>query len=178
MTALLFLIDPRIGRADVRGRHRLASVLCVEDRATEIARQRRPQLRHTRIVLWQTREPVWRRAIVGGIQLFVGLAAVTGLERIDERGADAGAGDESQPRQHFSRNSRHAGRFRTQSHRSGGFACQRQRAVFRLRRIFLRGFALAHDAGLPSVREIRTRFWFLSEPKRSSAAANNRSTIM
>ena len=83
LTALLFLIDPRIGRADVRGRHRLARVLCVEDWATEIARQRRPQLRHTRIVLWQTREPVWRRAIVGGIQLFVGLAAVTGLERID-----------------------------------------------------------------------------------------------
>ena len=67
---------------------------------------------------------------------------------------------------------------RAQAHRRCRLAGQRHGAVLagRLRRFLLSGFA--HDAGLPSVREIRTRFWLRSAPKRSSAAAKSRSTIM
>src|SRR5260370_617790 len=36
---------------------------------------------------------------------------------------------------------------------------------------------IGHECGLPSVRTIRTFFWY-SPPSRSSAAANSRSTIM
>ena len=51
----------------------------------------------------------------------------------------------------------------------------RPTAVRRPRRLFMRG--VAHDCGLPSVRTMRTFCWG-SPPSRSSAAANNRSTIM
>lgn len=44
---------------------------------------------------------------------------------------------------------------------------------------FLFGIAfVAHDTGLPSAREMRTRFWLLPAPNRNSAAANKRSTTM
>ena len=108
------------------------------------------------------------------------------LKRIDQRAADTNAGDQTETGQHLAREPGDAWRLGTQPHRRGRFSGQRPGIIVGLRLGFQPGLAaflligidLAHDAGLPSVREMRTRFWSLSAPKRSSAAANSRSMIM
>ena len=186
-SALFLLADAGIGHGHRRRGHGLAGVLRAEDRAAEIAGERRAELRHAGIVLRQIGEAVRRRAVVGGIEFLTLIAAVPGLERVDQRAAEAEARDQREPGERLARQPGDARRLRPQPHGRGTLAGQRPGVIVRIllaRRFGLLAFFLlgielvAHDAGLPSVREMRTRFWVLAAPKRSSAAANSRSTTM
>ena len=114
------------------------------------------------------------------------IAAVPGLERVDQRAAEAEARDQRQPGERLARQAGDARRLRPQAHGRGALAGQRPGVIFGFRHVrrpsaltfFLLGIEIVHDAGLPSVREMRTRFWVLAAPKRNSAAAKRRSTIM
>ena len=98
---------------------------------------------------------------------------------IDQRATDPEAGDQADAGQHLAGKPGDARRVCPQPHRgrTEWFASQRLglAIVFLL---FFPWIDIAHDAGLPSVRTMRTRFWFRSTPRRSSAAAKSRSTIM
>jgi hypothetical protein len=154
-------------RGDPRRRHGLAGILRVEDRAAEIAGQRRAEFGHAAIILRQAGQPVRRGAVVGGNQFLTLIAAMPGLERIDQRAADADTGGEAKTSQHLARQAGDARRLGAQPHRRDRLAGQRpghhlppawQARSIQLATIFLFGMFLAHDAGLPSVREMRTRF--------------------
>ena len=156
-------------------RQRLAAILRAEDGTAEVAGQRRAKLRHTAVVAGQARQAVGGRPVFGRIEFFGGLAAVARLKGVDQRSAQAHARHETDAGEHLARQPRNARSLRTKPHRGGRVGGRPgQRRVL----ILFPGFRLAHDAGLPSVRVIRTRFWWSPAPKRSSAAANRRSTIM
>jgi hypothetical protein len=85
------------GRRHGGRRDGLTPVLRVEDRATEIARQCRPQDRPG-IILRQTGQSICRGAVLGRIEFFTVSAHVAGLERIDQRPADAEERDSARHR--------------------------------------------------------------------------------
>jgi len=153
----------------------LATILRAQGGAPEVAREWWTELRNAAVIARQPGQTVGGRAIVGRIEFVGGLTPIASLERIDQRTADADARHESDAGEHLSREPRDTRRLTTEPHRDGRVAGRpgQRRLVF-----FFPGFWLAHDAGLPSVRTIRTRFWRSPAPKRSSAAANSRSTIM
>ena len=82
------------------------------------------------------------------------------FEGDEERRGDAGRSDDGEPKQHFARKARDRRPARPQAHLGPDVA-----AVA----------GVAHD--LTSVRTMRTICWGPS-PRRNSAAANSRSTIM
>src|SRR5262249_51216080 len=110
------------------------------------------------------------RGLVFGVVEF---GSATGLlisliESPDQRSGDRNGGDSYESRQHL------AGK----PHDRWPFTAQAQpgNRLAALARLSLFGFV--HHASLPSVRTIRTRRSEPRAPRRSSAAANRRSTIM
>ena len=88
------------------------------------------------------------------------IVSLPGLQRIDQRTTERQAGGEADPGERLARQPGDARRLRTQPHGRDWLAGQRPGVIptGRLRLLFLLGVDLVHDAGLPSVRETRTRF--------------------
>ena len=75
-----------------RRRNGLATILCIEDRPAEVARQRRTQARNARVVARQV--PAAPSAVVRfsrGVELFRRRIATPCLQRVDQRRGDAEA---------------------------------------------------------------------------------------
>ena len=90
------------------------------------------------------------------------------LEGVDQRAANTETRHDADPSQHLARQAGYSGRLRPQAHAGDRLTDERQRAVFTFRirpdiavrrpNFFpSRATFVAHDAGLPSVRDIRTR---------------------
>ena len=167
---LLFLGGPLLFRVGRRHRHPRRWRAGVQDRRAEVAGKRRAQLRNAArqvaVVARQAREPVGRRSVVGVVKLGARRLPLR-LQGEEQGGADPGRGDGAEACQHPAGKAHHRGSPRTQAHVLGWASG--------LRGSF--GRRVGHDCGLPSVRTMRTFFW-RSPPRRSSAAANSRSTIM
>ena len=137
-----------------------------EDRPAKIAWQRRPELwnvfRQPRVIARQSGETVGGGLRVGVIEFRREPGAPALLQGEKGQPENGGDGNARERNQHAAREPRHLRALGPQPQFLGEL-------LFMLRR--------AHIAGLPSLRTIRTTFWE-SAPKRSSAAANSRSTIM
>src|ERR1700719_3483747 len=155
--------------------------LRVEHRPAEVARQWRSERRSSRfrrewvitgnagIVTRQGGETVRRRLVLGVVELRPAAGLVVSLiERPDQRARDCDPGDTREAHQHLAREPCHRRPF--------GAQAQLPHKVAVTLRLSL--FLLAHHASLPSVRTTRTRRSEPLSPRRRSAAANRRSTIM
>ena len=161
--ALLF----RIGGDRRRGRVRL------EDRPAEIAGQGRSELGNVAlqpgIVVRQIGEAIRRHAVVGVVELRADCPQMR-LQSEEQRAADADGRDGAKTDEHAARKPRDGRPAGSQPHFLRRPVASQGPAASSCGRV-------CHDCGLPSVRTMRTFFW-CSPPSRSSAAANNRSTIM
>jgi len=162
----------RVDRRSNRWRYdRLAAVLRIEDRSTEIARQRGAESR-AGIVAWQIGETISGGAVARRVKFFVRRAAVSSLKGVDQRAAKARASDQADRHQCLARQAGDTRRLATQPHRSRDVA----RSSHCLAMVALI-IGVAHDEGLPSLRTILTVCCRLPLPSRSSAAPKSRSTI-
>ncbi|XEU80521.1 hypothetical protein P7L74_22550 [Tistrella mobilis] len=84
------------GRRHDGRRDRLSSVLRVENGPAKVAGQRGAEHR-AGIVTRQAGQPVRRGPVLGGIEFSASRSRIAGLERVDQRAADAGQGDTTAP---------------------------------------------------------------------------------
>ena len=119
-----------------------------------------------------TGEAIGCSAVVGRVQLAAAAAGSVGLERVDQRRAETEADDEPDASQRLARQPHDARCLGAQPHRARG--CRG--AAGQWGALVLA--SVVHEAGRPSVRVMRTRRSAEPLPKRSSAVANMRSTIM
>ncbi len=94
-----------LGRIDVRSRHRrhndrLTTILRTEDRTAEIPRQSRPQ-DGTGIVPRQACQTVGSGPVLGRVEFFATIAAISGLKRINQCSTDAERRDQTKAGEHL-----------------------------------------------------------------------------
>ena len=176
--ALLFRADAGIGRGRPGCGHRLSAILGTKDRPAEVTGKRGTELWHATVISRQAGQSVSGRAVLGRIEFVVRPTGVAGLKRVDQRTSEPDAGDKTEAGENLPRQPGDAGRFGPQPHRRRPDRLAGQGLRIVVRHFLIPGRVLAHEVGLPSVRTILTRFCSRPEPKRSSAAANRRSTIM
>ncbi len=144
----------------------------VEDRAAEIARKGRAELRNgfgqAGVVAGQVGKSIRRRAIVDAVQLGA-CNLPSGLQGKEQRSRNGQRQHQTQGNDHLARQARDGRPARPQPHLQPCFSSSRRCRGIR--------WNFRHDCGLPSVRTILT-FFCDSPPSRSSAAANSRSTTM
>src|SRR5690606_16354376 len=141
--------------------------------ATQISGQRGAEHRPA-IVARQARQPIGSLPVLGRIEFFPSRPRIAGLERVNQRAADAEQGDRADAGQHFAGQAGDAGRFSAQAHGCDGVS-DGVLAHDGVSPVALAGCAAAACVGL--VRTILTTCWRLPLPRRSSAAPNRRSTI-
>src|SRR6516164_7831396 len=146
--------------------------LRVEHGAAEVAWQRRPKRRHIPghpgIVPWQRREAVRRRLVAGVVEFATpGRFGPSLVKRPYQGTGHRDRSDRCQPHQDLEREPRHWRPLRPKAQFGGDITVSDGLPLL-----------LAHHPSLPSVRTMRTRRSEPRSPRRSSAAANRRSTIM
>jgi hypothetical protein len=152
----------------------LAALLRGDDRAAEVAGKWRAEFRRLAVVARPRCDCLGGGAAVGAIE-FLGLLLARRLERVDQRAADAEAGGDAYEGQRLARQPHDARRIapKLEGLRVGA---RRSRCG-----CLGRGIAggIGHGRPLrPSSRTMRTRCSLRRSPRRSSAAANSRSTTM
>ncbi len=159
------------GHAGCHARTRRAGAALggIQDRAAQIPRQRRSQLRRagrrSRIVLRQRREAIGPRLAVGRVELGFGGRSAMAAHRPRDGRHNSDATNGAEANQHLARETGDRNRILAEAQ----CCCD----------LFLRrGDGLVHDDHRASVRIIRTCRSAPLPPMRSSAAANSRSTIM
>ena len=88
----------------------MTTILRIEDRAAEVAGERRTENR-ARIIPRKACEAVGSRTVLGRVKFPIAVASVARLQRIDQGTADADADDKSGGREHLAGETSYAWRF-------------------------------------------------------------------